>query len=218
MNSTSVPPTSALADVLLILGRKGVLSPPLHHAAGSSVALHGPARTIAFEPTPSGDGGTFDDLYALLDSHLEGQVLVIAGAEAVNGAVWGQILNRAAARAGALAVLVAGAIRDVAELRDSHVSVWALTEHTMGATGNARVAAVDVPVRIGDVLVNVGDPVVVDPGGAVRLPKEQAAALFEHGREYAEAERRLLVDLDAGVSLVDAYEHKRTARRHIVES
>ena len=170
---------------------------------------------MLFTPTEPGQGGTFDDLYALLDEDLEGHVLVAAGAEAVVGAVWGQILSRAAQRAGAAAVLIAGAIRDVAEQRDAPLPVWALSEHTMGATGQARVSAVDVAVTIGGTTIQVGDTIVVDAGGAVRLASDEADVLLEQGRVYADAEGRLLDELTAGTPLVQAYEHKRAARKRI---
>jgi 4-hydroxy-4-methyl-2-oxoglutarate aldolase len=210
-----VPPTSALADVLLLRGRLGVLSPPLHHAAGRSIAARGRARTVAFEMTNEGEGGTFDELYALLDEDLTGSVLVLAGAERVIGAVWGQILSHAARRAGAVAALVAGAVRDVAELRDSPLTIWALSQHTMGATGMARVVGIDVPVTIGVVPVEVGDDIVIDEGGVVRVATDEAIELLERGREYAEAEQHLLRDLAEGVPLAQAYEHKRRMRRRL---
>lgn len=213
MSPQSTPPTSALADVLLLRGRDGVLSPPLRHLCGEPVAACGLARTVAFAATPDGGGGTFDELYELLDSDLDGEVLVVAGAETVPGAVWGQILSQAAHRAGAAAVLVAGAVRDVAELRTSRLPVWGLSEHTMGATGLACVVDVDVPVNIGGCPIAVGDTIAVDASGAVRLRQGEAAELLEQGGLYAAAEQRLLDDIAAGVPLARAYQHKRDVRR-----
>lgn len=207
------PPTSALADVLTLHGRQGVLSPPLHHAAGRLAAIVGTARTVAFTPTPDGDGGSFEELYALLDEDLTGHVLVAAGAQEVVGAIWGEILTRAAERAGLIAVLIAGAIRDVAQLRGSSTSIWALSEHTAGATGQARIAQVDQPVRIGAVEIAVGDTLAIDGGGVVRLPAAQSSDLLAQATLYAAAELRVLDDLATGIALTAAYEHKRAVRR-----
>jgi regulator of RNase E activity RraA len=210
-----VPPASALADVLAIKGLDGVLSPPLEHAAGTVRTICGPARTVQFAATDEGAGSTFDALYSLLDADLTGQVVVVAGAEAVRGAVWGQILSQAASRGGAIGVLVAGAVRDVEELRDSELPLWASSRHAMGATGNAAVVGVDVPVQINDVEIAVGDVIVADSGGVVRLARDAADDLLHQGEQYAAAEREILQAIDAGVSLASAYERKRAVRRVI---
>jgi 4-hydroxy-4-methyl-2-oxoglutarate aldolase len=170
---------------------------------------------VRFAPSAPGQGGTFDELYALLDEDLRGTVLVLAGAESVVGAVWGQILSCAALRAGALAVVVAGSVRDIAEQRDSAVQVWACSEHTMGATGQARIAGIDETVRIADVTIAVGDQMVIDEGGVVCLHSDQAEDLLAQAQTYADAEARLLADLSAGVPLAQAYDHKRAARRQL---
>jgi regulator of RNase E activity RraA len=114
-------------------------------------------------------------------------------------------------------VLVAGSVRDVDELRDSPVSVFASSRHAMGATGNAAVVGVDESVTIGAVGIDVGDVVVGDGGGVVRLLREEAPQLLADGEHYAAAETRVLADIDAGVSLASAYEHKREVRRRIAE-
>ncbi len=87
--------------------------------------------------------------------------------------------------------------------------MWALAEHTVGATGNAQVVAVDEPVAVAGVSVEVGDEIVSDGSGLVRLRNEDAAKILALGREYAEAEQLLLQDLQAGVPLARAYDHKR---------
>ncbi|MGH9030877.1 MAG: hypothetical protein ACRDZV_02005 [Acidimicrobiia bacterium] len=211
MTPGDLPPTTALADVLLIQRMKGVLSPPLAPFTRIPDRVSGAARTVQLEPVDSGADGSLDRLYALLDEDLAGAVVVVAGAEDVEAAVWGQILARAARRAGAVAAVVAGGVRDREELTAEGVPVWGLGERTVGAVGLARVVDGDEPVFACDVLVERGDMVVVDPHGVVALPRVQAPQLLAAARDLAAGEDALLAELDGGGRLARAYGHKRSA-------
>ena len=212
--SAGLPPSTALADVVgaRALGG-GTLTPPLRvlHCAGRPVC--GPAVTVLLEPR-GGDPG-LAPLYDLLSTSLPGAVLVVAGADGAAGAVFGQILARAAARCGVVAAVVDGPVRDLALLPAEGVSVAGRTEMTRGAVGLARVAAVRVPVSIAGVAVEDGDLVVVDEGGAVALPSRVAATLLEDAGDLQAAEARVLADLAGGVPLRSAYLHKRTVTERL---
>jgi 4-hydroxy-4-methyl-2-oxoglutarate aldolase len=205
-----IPPASAIADVLAIRGIHGVLSPPLWDVTGLTLTARGRARTVQMVPTDEA-GRAFDELYALLDQDLTDAVVVIAGAEPVSAAVWGQILSRAARRSGAVAALIAGAVRDRSELTAEGLAVWAISERTVGATGRARVVDIDVAARIESVTVRPGDEIVLDAGGAVCVPSELAAEVYRDADELCRGERLLLQDLERGVALQEAYAHKRRA-------
>ena len=209
---TDVPPTTVLADVLAIAGRDGWLSPPLRPfavPAEAAAPASGRAVTVLMAPGPTPGGGALEPLYDLLSGDLTGAVVVVGGVEDVTAAPWGQILSRAAAGAGAVAVVVGGAVRDKAELQGEGIPVWGVADATVGAVGAAHVVAVGVPVTIGGVTVEPDDVVVVDAGGVVRLPAAVADEVLADGRRYHDAERRVLDDLGAGIPLKESYRHKR---------
>jgi regulator of RNase E activity RraA len=208
-----LPPTTTLADVLLMHGMTGCLTPPLRTIAAPPGPVCG--RAITVQMAPGSAGGGFDPLYALLSEDLGGAVLVIAGMRDIPGAVWGQIFCRAAQRRGAVAAVVDGAVRDVSLLAGERLPVWAATEHTAGAPGQAYVVATRGSVRIGDATVDDQDLVVADAAGAVRLPKALADVLLGQAHELAAAEDRVLDDLAAGLRLSDTYHHKKTAQAAI---
>jgi regulator of RNase E activity RraA len=210
VNDDSFPPTTALADVLLIREVPGVLSPPLTPFTTLEERVGGQARTVQLAPAEA-PGGSLERLYALLDENLDGAVIVVAGAEEIGAAVWGQILSRAARRAGAAAAVVGGDVRDRLELTREGLPVWARSERTVGAVGVARVAAVDEPVTIGDTAVEPGDTIVVDACGVVALPAGDAAALLAAARELIAGEEALLAALEGSTALTRAYAHKQSA-------
>ena len=192
------PPSTAVADLLALRGHGGWLSPPLK-AASPGVAV-GTARTVSLQP---GTGG-FGLLYELLSSDLAGRVVVVDTPDD-DVAVWGALLGTAAANAGAAAVVVAGAVRDVAGLV---LPTWARTVATVGPAGALEVAAIGNDAEIGGVRVVDGDTVVVDDDGVVCIHAADAEAVLADARAYADAEDRVAADLLAGTPMREAYRHK----------
>ncbi|WP_051866023.1 RraA family protein [Streptosporangium roseum] len=195
-----LPPTSAIADVLQLRGREGWLSPPLlpvHRAP----AVLGTARTVRLAAGPGG----LTPLHRLLDEDLGGRVIVIAGAEAAAGAVWGEILTVSALRAGAVGAVVEGGVRDVGAVRELGLPLWALHEATAGPGPLVHVAAVGERVSVAGVPVADGDMIVMDGGGVVAVPDRRVLA---DAGAYAAAEADVVNALREGASLAEAYRHK----------
>ncbi|WP_214411498.1 hypothetical protein [Sphaerisporangium fuscum] len=197
-----VPPTTAIADVLQLRGLTGWLSPPLR-AIHRSLGLLGKARTVQLAPGPGEHG--LDPLHALMDEDLEGRVIVVAGAQAAAGAVWDEILTRAALARGAAGLLVEGGVRDVNAFRDLGLPVWALYEATAGPGPDVHVASVGQPVEIAGVLVDESTSIVMDGSGVVALPSTE---VFADSYMYADAEEDVVSALRDGASLAEAHRFK----------
>jgi regulator of RNase E activity RraA len=204
-----LPPVSAIADVLALRGLGGWLTPPLRPIVAPAQPLAGRAVTIALRAKPSGRG--LAELQQLLSTNLDGSMLVVAGARSVGGAVWGEIMSRAANRAGALAVLVDGAVRDRPAMAVESLPVFASSEAVVGPAGRVTVAGIDVHVSVGGFGVVPGDLVVVDATGAVRIPAERADEVLADARAYCEGEERVLGALAAGEPYAEAYRAKQDA-------
>ncbi|MGC0416489.1 RraA family protein [Embleya sp. AB8] len=206
---SALPATAALADLLQLRGCGGWLTPPLrpfHRGAG---ALLGAARTVRIAAGPGGHG--LKPLHALLAEDLAGRVVVIAGADAAPGAVWGEILTAAALARGAIGALIEGSVRDVSAIRRLGLRLWALAEATAGPGGAVHVAEIGGPLEIAGVPVADGDPILLDDGGAVALPTADADRLLADALTYHRAEEEVLAALTAGLRLPRAYTPKAEA-------
>jgi regulator of RNase E activity RraA len=202
-----VPPASAIADVLALWGRDGWLSPPLATIVPAVRAVAGTARVLTLGHGPSGAG--LGPLYDVLDGDLAGQAVVLAGADATPGAVWGEILATTAAGSAATAVLVDGAVRDVDALPPT--PLYARGVNVVGPNGRAHVVAVDESASIGAVSIDSGDTVVADASGCVRITSGDRDAVLEAAGLYAQAEDRVLKAVHSGTPLAEAYLIKKTA-------
>jgi 4-hydroxy-4-methyl-2-oxoglutarate aldolase len=203
---TQVPPVAAIADVLALWGLDGWLTPPLQPVVPADASAMGMARTVRVAYADSGPG--FAALYDLLSSDLTGQVVVVADAHTVPGAVWGEILSQAAAGSGAVAALVDGSVRDRAEMAAVGMPVYGAASAVVGPAGRAHVVAVDGEVMVGGVTIAAGDTVVIDSAGCVRVRAAEAAAVVAAARQYAAGEERVVTALVAGEPLSSAYLHK----------
>lgn len=202
-----LPPVSAVADVLAMRSLGGWLTPPLHAVVAPDDIVAGRAITVSLRAEPSGRG--LGEVQQLLSTDLTGAVLVIAGAASVGGAVWGEILSRAARGAGALAVLVDGAVRDQPSMAAEGLPVFAAGRAVVGPAGRVSVRALHVDVTIGGFSITPGDLIVADATGAVRVPEARAAEVLGDASVYAIGEEHVLDRLAGGQRLVEAYRAKQ---------
>jgi regulator of RNase E activity RraA len=205
--SISLPPVSAVADVLALWGADGWLTPPLRPVVAPDGPWLGRARTVELRPGSAGPG--MAPLYDLLSTELEGDVVVVS-ATGVNGAAWGEILATAARGAGVVGVLVDGSVRDGPAMAELGLPVLAADQCVVGPNGLAHVVAIDGPVTIGRTTVAGGDHVLLDATGAVRIRSNDLADVLGAAARYALAEDAVLAALASGVGLDTAYLHKKS--------
>ena len=175
-----------VATVHEAAGRTGVVDLALTQVvAGSRVA--GPARTALCAP------GDNTMVHAAVAHAAPGDVLVLTSVEPAPVALVGELLATQALARGVAGMLVDGAVRDLDELAELGLPIWARFVRARGAT-KGIVGGLDVPVVVGGVEIRPGDLVVLDCDGAVALPAARAEevlplALERAGREAAMRER-----------------------------
>lgn len=208
MIKTTLAPVSAIADVLALWGEDGWLTPPLLPVIPASTPIVGRALTITVEAGSTGRG--MAPIYDVLSADLTGRVLLVAGASAIPGAVWGEILTQAAMQQGATAVLVDGSVRDRPAMSELGLPVYACCESIVGPAGLAQITAVEAPVIVESTRVQPDDVIVVDGTGCVRLRAATADAVLAAAQRYAAAEDLVVQALNEGEPLARAYRHKKT--------
>lgn len=208
MMTATLAPASVIADVLALWKQDGWLTPPLQPIVPTSAPIVGRALTLTVTIGPTGPG--LAPIYDVLSGDLAGRVIVLAGASAVAGAVWGEILTRAALQQNASAVLIDGWVRDRPSIADLGLPIYACGEHLVGPSGQAHIVAVEAPVTINTVAVAPDDLVVVDATGCVRIPAVDAREVLDAAQRYAAAEDLVVKALNEGEPLARAYRHKKT--------
>jgi 4-hydroxy-4-methyl-2-oxoglutarate aldolase len=172
-----------VATVHEAAGRVGVVDLPLVQVVpGSRVA--GPARTAV---CATGDNTM---VHAVVAHARPGEVIVLTSHEPVPVALVGELLVTQAQARGVAGILVDGALRDLDELVEIGLPIWARFVRAQGAT-KGQVGKLDVPVVIGGAEIRPGDLVVMDCDGAMALPSERVDEVLPLALERAERERAM---------------------------
>jgi 4-hydroxy-4-methyl-2-oxoglutarate aldolase len=178
------------ATVYEASGREGMVDVTFEQVIPGSRAA-GPARTVRC--------GQGDNLmvHAVMDRVEPGDVLVLTMPEPAPVALVGELLATQAERRGAAALLVDAAVRDVEELRELGLPVWARWVRVRGADKGA-VGSIDETVEVGDAEIRPGDTVVLDADGVVVVSRERLETVLAAARDRAEREHAKRAKLSAG--------------------
>ena len=186
-----------VATVHEAAGRIGIVDVPLTQVVpGSRVA--GPARTAL---CAAGDNTM---VHAAIAHASPGDVLVLTSLEPGPVALVGELLATQAQVHGVAGLLVDGAVRDLDELRELGLPIWARFVRAQGAT-KGEVGKLDVPVVVGGTEIRPGDLVVMDCDGAMALAGERVAEVLPLALERAERERVMRKRYEAGELSYDAH-------------
>jgi 4-hydroxy-4-methyl-2-oxoglutarate aldolase len=176
-------------------GRSPVVDLPLVQVVPGSRAA-GPARTVRC--------GQGDNLmvHAAVAEALPGEVLVLTMPEPAPIALVGELLATQAKGRGAAALLVDAAVRDLEELRELGLPVWARYVRVSGAEKRVP-GTIGEPVVVGGAAIRQGDVVVLDADGVVVVERERVTDVLAAARERAARERVKRAQLEAGALSYD---------------
>ena len=178
------------ATVYEASGQEGLVDADLIQVVPDSQAA-GPARTVRC--------GQADNLmvHAAMARLEPGEVLVITMPEPAPVALVGELLATQAVSRRAAAILVDGAVRDVEQLAEMEVPVWARWIRVRGAT-KTTVGELDVPVQVGGAVINPGDIVVLDTDGVVVVAAGRLDDVLQASREREQREDVKRSKLESG--------------------
>jgi len=156
----------------------------------------GPARTVRCAQ---------DDnlmVHAAVAEAEPGEVLVLTMPEPRAVALVGELLATQAQGRGVAALLVDAAVRDVEELRELGLPIWARFVRVRGAEKKTP-GTIGEPVTVGGAGIRQGDVVVLDADGAAVVPQERVGEVLVAARERAAREVEKRAKLKAGALSYD---------------
>jgi 4-hydroxy-4-methyl-2-oxoglutarate aldolase len=206
-----------VTDVLVALAQLGTAT--VHEAAARAPVVDvdliqvvpgsraaGPARTVRC--------GQDDNLmvHAAVAEAQPGEVLVLTMPEPAPVALIGELIATQAQAAGVAALLVDGAVRDLDELRELGLPVWARFVRVRGAEKQVR-GEIGGTLQVGGATIRQGDVVVLDADGAVVVERERIEEVLAVAQERFERENEKRLKLQAG-----AFSYDLDGLRRLVES
>jgi RraA family protein len=209
-------PSAPQADAKVIAALREIpvaaLSDNMHRNIGT-VGLHpyhrpGKQTMAGTAVTARSRGGDNLTYLRALEFCRPGDVLVIDAGGDLNNAVVGGILSFYAASIGLAGVVIDGALRDVAEIRERDFPVYARGVTHRGPYKDGP-GEINVPISVGGMVVNPGDVVVGDQDGLLAIPQPGIEELIDKAIAHLQAEAKTIQAMKEGRwdrSFIDALE------------
>ena len=141
-------------------------------------------------------------VHAVMAQVQPGEVIVLSMPEPRAVALVGELLATQAKAHGAAAMLIDASVRDVDELAQVALPIWARWVRIRGAA-KVVAGAIGEPVIVGGATIRQGDVVVLDADGAAVVEHERVDEVLEASRRRAEDERRKRASFAAGALSID---------------
>ncbi|KAE8350661.1 ribonuclease E inhibitor RraA/Dimethylmenaquinone methyltransferase [Aspergillus coremiiformis] len=192
-------------------------SPTIARSANLSKII-APASTFKFipksDPIPIGDSGESHGFPAgthWVDFAEPGTVAVIEQPAGQHCAVLGGIMAVRMKYLGVKGVVVNGRVRDLGEISECQLPVWARATSSVGTAAEAKPGARNVPVSLGGVTVAPGDIVFCDPlEGVVAIPRELLDQVLELMPKLVAMDDNVKEAVRQGSNVFDAFKKFRT--------
>ena len=202
-NGASCNPSSPQADPAILETLRGIavalLSDNLRRSVGS-VGLqpyHRPKAMAGTAVTVRSRGGDNLTLLRAYEFCRPGDVMVIDCGGDITNAVLGGILTYYGATIKLSGMVVDGAIRDVAEIRERDFPVYARGVNHRGPYKDGP-GEINVPVSIGGMVVNPGDIIVGDQDGLLAFAQSEAPIVIEKALAQAKKEADTMLAMKEG--------------------
>ncbi len=209
-NPSAIQAAPAIIDVLRTI-QVALISDQLHRNVGTGQLKKYDRSTGTMAGTAVTVRVTHGDNLAVLRAFeycRPGDVMVIDGGGDTEQAILGGIMSLYAAKIGLAGLVIDGAIRDVAEIREREFPMFA-RGHTHRGPYKDGPGEINVPVCIGGMTVMPGDIIIGDEDGVLAFPPEEAEALIAKAQAQKakeEATIQAILEDRWDLSFVDALE------------
>ncbi|KAF1911144.1 DlpA domain-containing protein [Ampelomyces quisqualis] len=211
-----VPGAGFLADIRPLPHTSRVPKPGLKKVlAPASTFLMVPKATKSF-PNPAAPPqdlvtSNLPDSRPFADWTEKDTIVVISQPAGQACAVVGGIMAVRMKYLGAQGLVVDGRVRDITALNETQMPIWSKGTSIIGAGAETKFHARQVPVTIGQTIVEAGDIVMVDPfeNGVVAVPQGKVEELLELLPKLVAADEKVIADVGGGSSVQEAFRKYR---------
>jgi RraA family protein len=180
-------PVANISDSMFRMTAGGAALRPYHRGG----VMAGPALTVKTRP---GDNLM---IHKALDIAEPGDVIVVDGGGDVTNSLMGELMTAHAQKRGIGGIVLYGAIRDCAPIREGDLPVYATGVTHRGPYKDGP-GEINVPIAIDGMVIEPGDLVVGDADGVLCVPFDQAESIYEAAHKKHQAEEKKMVAIREG--------------------
>jgi 4-hydroxy-4-methyl-2-oxoglutarate aldolase len=189
----------AVSDALDALGLSGTVTGIPQRAGARRIAGRCiTVKLVAAADAPVHEGAPRHLGSTAIEAGGPGSIIVVEQRTGIDAGSWGGILSLAALLRGIEGVIADGPVRDIDEARDHDFPVFARALTAFTARGRVAEAAINGPIRIGDVVVEAGDYAVADNSAVVFVRASDAQRVVAAAEQIAAREAAMAAALRAG--------------------
>jgi regulator of RNase E activity RraA len=113
---------------------------------------------------------------------------------------------------GAEGIVVDGRVRDLVALAETGLPVWSKGTSIIGAGAETKFHACEVPVQVGETIIEPGDIVMIDPteNGVVAVPQGKVDEVLQLLPKLVAADEKVIGDVKNGRSVDEAFKEHRS--------
>jgi regulator of RNase E activity RraA len=139
-------------------------------------------------------------------------IVVISQPAGQSCAVVGGIMAARMKHLGAQGLVVDGRVRDLIALNETQLPIWSKGTSIIGAGAETKFHARNVAIKVGETTVEAGDIIMIDPSenGVVAVPLGKVEELLELLPKLVGADEKVIKDVEAGVSVEEAFKRHRS--------
>ncbi|ANN80754.1 ribonuclease activity regulator RraA [Bordetella flabilis] len=142
---------------------------------------------------------------AAVEAMTPGSIVVVDAMGTTDAGIFGDILCARMARRGIKALVTDGAVRDIAGVRASGLSVWAQGTAAPPAVASLTFVNWQEPIGCGGVAVFPGDMIVADDDGAVLIPDACLEDVISAAPAQERLENWIMREVEQGAALPGLY-------------
>lgn len=202
--------TGAVADIMDEMGHRFQCLPSDIRPLEPRTKVAGPAYTVRGRARHWDDGR--DPRYKQIEM-LEGitppQVVLVEPGDETVAAHWGELMSNTARAHGATGAVIAGGLRDSAQILAIGFPVFRRFHSPLTAVWRWELTDFDVPVRVGGVTVKPGDYLLGDIDGVLVIPPDIVGEVVSRAEEVTRKETIVRRRLQSGGRIRDLFEKHR---------
>lgn len=200
--------SAVISDALDAAGyRKQCLAPQLPLSPRTGInRLAGRCRTTLWEEIDFEDPEPYKLELEAVDDCEPDDILIAAAHSSMRSGIWGELLSTASRNRGCAGVVVDGAVRDLAAMREMGFPVFAGGVSPYDSLNRQRVISRDEPVEVGGVMIETGDFVFADEDGVVIVPKKVEDQILAAAWKKVHAENEVRDAIRDGLGAAAAFE------------
>lgn len=180
-------PVANISDSMSRMTAGGASLRPLHRGG----VMVGPALTVKTRP---GDNLM---LHKALDLATPGDVIVVDGGGDLTNSLIGELMIAHARKRGIAGIVLHGAVRDSAWIRENELPIYAAGISHRGPYKDGP-GEINVPISIQGMVIEPGDLVIGDDDGVLCVPFDHAEAIYAAAHKKHAAEEKKMQAINEG--------------------